>query len=310
MSRPALLSSLAFVCLFVVVPFRPAAAAGDADVRLRFGAVVAYDLPGKARWGNDDLLEYIENPFPLGAGAVAEVGVGPYSLSFTAFSSRILQQAVPSLELGGRVTGSVEADQSMEMGPMDVDANGRLDLDATWALQGQGMRWRIGRALGAWGGRRVGVEWHAHADVFAFDMAVDLDGRLLGTATVVARYEGLPLVVVPQADVSALRGRVDVAARGVTLGLVPRLYLSGPPWLRLELGPRLELKTMGVEYGMVSEDEGLDVSMPVGFGRTFRGSKIGYHVRLDVGPFWIEGNDDSGFADEWSVGISSRWTHR
>lgn len=309
MSRPALPPSLVVLFLLIASTW-PVSAADDLDLRLRFGAVAAYDLPGKARWGNDDLLEYIENPFPLGAGAMAEVGVGPYSLSFTAFSSRILQQAVPSLELGGPVTGSFEAGQSMAMGPVDLDANGRVDLDATWALQGQGMRWRVGRVLGAWGGRRMGVEWHAHADVFAFDVAVDLDGSLIGTATVVARYEGLPLVVVPQADVSEMRGRVDVAARGVTLGLVPRVYFAGPSWLRLELGPRLELKTMGVEYGMTTEGEGLDASMPVGFGRTFRGSKIGYHVRLDMGPLWIEGNDDSGFADEWSVGISSRWTPR
>ena len=275
----------------------------DAPLVVRAGAVAAYDLPGKARWNGDDLAQYLENPFPLGAGAMGEVRWRRTRVSYTWFTSRNLQQAVPSLDLGGPLRGSFRSDGAMDMGFLRVVADGDFDLDARWALQGRGYRWRLGRHLGRLGDGLLSLRLDTHADVFGFDMRVDLDGELRGQAEVHTSFAGLPLVWTTETQASSMEGRVDLVARGVTLGLVPALVLEPFSWLVLELGPRLELKTLGIEYEVRMGDASTQLPDIVQLGNMHRSSKIGYHVRFVLGPLWIEGNDDSGFADEWSTGL-------
>lgn len=298
-----LLFTVGLACgLLLIDP--PATPAEDAPpIGIRVGAVATYDLPGKARWDGDDLAEYLENPWPLGAGATAELRAGRTRLSFTWFTSRNLQDALPSLDLSGPLKGSFGTEATMDMGPLVLETDTRVDIDARWSLRGSGYRWRLGRRMihrnWRWAGYRFGV----HADVFGFDMLVDLDGRLVGDTQLRAEVGGIPLAWTTKTDSPPMESRVDLHARGVTLGAVPTLVLLPGGWFELELGPRLELKTMGVEYELRMDGEEIELPDAVQFGRTHRSAKVGYHVRLLAGPFWIEGNDDSGFADEWSTGL-------
>ena len=287
------------------MPATPSVRTTDADapVGFRVGVVAAYDLPGRARWEGEDLREYLQNPFPLGAGAMAELRAGRTRLSYTYFSSTNLQEALPNLKLSGPLRGTLESGTTMDMGAATLEADSRVDLDARWALRGSGYRWRLGRRMARVEGSDLAWELHTHADVFGFDMRVDFDGDMRGEAVLSTDVGGIPLSWTSKAESASMQASVDLRARGVTLGFVPKLVLEPGSAFRLELGPRLELKTMGVEYRLQVDGDELELPDVVDLGRTHRSSKIGYHLRLDVGPFWMEGNDDSGFADEWSAGL-------